>query len=237
MGVMDSHWVDNSAVLRRMKNRASSSPAGSVGLLPNTMGDYPADLPNRVLTTKGIEQLGPITSPTIAPPADDQLLATIQEIRDLLTRLPQSLSMEARTRFIVQPRESVSFVQPSDVISIPAATAVAVCTVQISPMFAGFLTGVGVSAAAGNLPNITWQIRVNGAVHPKFGTNGNAIFAASNLPTPLPFALELIQNTQVSLVAINNAGAPIDVAGILVGWSEFLSTFKRYGTSPQAGIG
>jgi hypothetical protein len=232
-----SHWVDNSAVLRRMKARASASPAGSVGMLPNTMGDYPAELPNRVLTTKGIEQLGPVTAPTVAPPANDQLLATIQEMRDLLIRLPQALSMEARTRFIVQPRESVSFIQPSDVISVPAGTAVAICTVQINPMFAGFLTGVGVSAAAGNLPNLTWQIRINGAIHPKFGTNGSAIFAASNLATPLPFAFELIQNTQVSLVVLNSAGAAIDVAGVLVGWSEFLSTFKRYGTSPQSGIG
>jgi hypothetical protein len=237
VGVMDFHYVDNTAVLRRMRNRQRSASEGIIGQLPNSLGDYPAELPNRVLTTKGVEQLGPITAPTVAPPADDQLLAAILEIRNLLTRMPQSLSMEARTRFVVQPRESVSFITPSDVVSVPPGAAVAVCTQQIDQMFSGFLTEVGVSAAPGNLPLITWQIRINGAVHPKFGNNGNAIFSASTVATPLPFVFELIQNTQVSLVAINNGGAAIDVAGILIGWSEFLSTFKRYGTSPQSGIG
>lgn len=229
-----SHWVDNGAVLRRMQNRARRSPSASVGLLPNTMGDYPAELPNRILTTKGVEQLGPITAPTVAPANSDDLL---QQIRDLLLRMPQSLSMEARTRFPVQPRESVSFINPSDVINVPAGTAVAICTQQIDQMFSGFLTHVGVAAAPGNLPFITWQIRINGAVHPKFGVNGNAIFSAPTLSTPLPFLFELIQNTQVSLVAINNGVGAIDVSGILLGWSEFLSTFKTFGTSPQSGIG
>src|SRR5258706_26997 len=140
-----------------MKNRAGRSSPGVLGMLPNTMGDYPAELPNRILTTKGIEQLGPITAPTVAPPEGYDYF---RQIRDLLARMPQSLSMEARTRFVVQPRESVSFIDPSDVISVPAGSAVAICTEQIDQMFSGFLTHVGVSAAPGNLPFIVWQIRV-----------------------------------------------------------------------------
>lgn len=230
----ERHWVDNSAVLRRMQQRGQRNGQSVIGRIPNTMGDYPAELPNRVLVTQGIGEKGPISSPAVSPASNDDLL---QQIRDLIMRLPSAISLEWRTRFIKQPRETVSFINPSGPVAVAPGAAVAVATQKVDQMFTGFLTHVGIGAPAGSLANIIWQIRINDAIDPKFGTNGNAVFAASNLSTPIPFALELIQNTKVSIVAINTGGAPVDVSAVLVGWVEFLSTNKQYGTSPSGPVG
>jgi len=223
---------DNSAVVRRLLARSRNN-SGLFGL-----GDYPADLPNRILLTKGDAEVGPISSPVVPGKdsgAPEDILSILKQIRDLLSRGPEMYADEYRTRFVVQPREAISFIAPGGSTTIAAGAAVAVVSQQIDENFTGYLTGVGVNVdPPGSFPSITWQVRVNGAIHPKFS---DRIFNANTLATPLPFTLELTQNRLVQLVAINGAGAPIDVSGIMVGWTEYMSAYKRYGSSPQSGIG
>ena len=220
---------DNGPVLRRMQHRQQRH-----GAQPSVLGDYPAELGNRILVTDDGSVKGPVTSPTIPAPGPTDAVSLLTSIRDLLQRMPAALSDEFRTRFIMEPREAVAFIAPSVNTSVAAGQALAVCSQQVAENFSGFLTHVGIFAAAGQLPQITWQIRINGSVHPNFA---NRIFTASNISNPFPFALELVQKSTVQLVAINAGPGAVDVAGVMVGWTEFLSTYKRYGASPGSGIG
>jgi hypothetical protein len=200
------------------------------------LGDYITDLPYRTLQTRGVagQTQGPLSYPVALGVGEDSVSAYLRQIRDLLERLPEAFSLEFRTRFIMQPRESISFTAPGGPVTVPAGAAVAVVSEVIDTRFTGFLTHVGVNVvAAGGFPSITWQIRVNGLIHPKFG---NRIFAQNCLVPPYPFGFELTQSRTLQLVAINTSAAPIDVAGVLVGWTEFMSAYKPYGSSPATGI-
>lgn len=220
--------MDNSSVIRRMQARG-----GQIGAL----GDYVSSLPNRILTTGPGTPLGPISSPTVLPPqASNDPTATLAEIRDLLRNMPFALSTEFRTRFILHPRESMSFIVPGEVNPLPAGpgAAVAVAQFQMNEQFTGFLEYVGVNVIpAGAFTNVTWQIRINGNIHPNFN---NRVFNASTISTPLAFPLELVQSRTVQLVAVNNGGVPLDVQGVLVGFTEILTDAKRYGSTPAAGV-
>lgn len=222
---------DNTRVLMREAVKATQGGSG--------LGDYQSELHHRVLETKGGAGQqggrGPLSYPVIPKPGDDtDLLAILREIRDLLKRMPQALSLEFRTRFIVPPRESISFIAPSPATNIGVGAAVAVVTQVIPERFTGYLTHVGVSTnPVGAAANITWQIRVNGSIHPEFS---NRVFAGNNLATPIPFNMELTQARTVQLVAINTGGAILSCAGVLAGWTEFMSDYKPYGSSPATGI-
>lgn len=216
----------NSAVLRRMAQRGSRGPVDR-----RSLGDYPEILPHRVMLTqtgKGAD--GPVSGSVSAQQGDGSL----SQIRDLLLRLPQMMSEEWRTRFVMTPREAISFIAPGGPTSVPAGMAVAIVSQQIDELFTGFLTHVGVNVIApAAFSSITWQIRINGAIHPKFT---DRIFSAPTISTPVPFTLELTQNRTLQLVAINTGGVAVDAAGILVGWTEYMATFKNYGSAPSAGI-
>lgn len=222
---------DNSAMVRRGMSKKN-------GQQPGALGEYFNDIYYRTYMVRGSAGqggvMGPLTSPTIQGPVVDDQLSLLRNIRDLLLFMPNALSDEWRTRFIMQPRESISFVTGGASVAVPAGTAVAVVSELIDERFTGFLTHVGVDVISnGAFPDIIWQIRINGAIHPKFA---NKIFFANTLATPYPFAFELCQARTVQLVAINTSGVPVNVAGVLVGWTEFMSSFKTYGSSPQSGI-
>jgi len=202
------------------------------------LGDYFNDIYYRTYMVRGSAGqggvMGPLSAPVIPGQQPEDQISLLRNIRDLLTFMPQAMSDEWRTRFIVQPRESISFATGSASVSVPALGAVAVVSETIDERFTGFLTHVGVDVIAGGaFSDIIWQIRVNGAIHPKFA---NKVFFASTLATPYPFAFELCQARTLQLVAINTLAAPVQVAGVLLGWTEFMSTFKMYGSSPQSGI-
>lgn len=219
--------LGNDVVARRIQAR---------GGLTGPLGDYAAALPNRVVMTREDGPRGPLTSPTVAPAAATDEISLLMQIRDLLSRMPVSLSDEFRTRFIVQPRESVSFIVPGTNLALPAdGQPYAIAAFQMNQGFTGFLTHVGVNVSpSGGFPGITWQIRVNNNIHPNFA---NRVFSASTIATPIPFAFELVQSRTVQLVAINAiGGGAVDVAGVLVGWTEFMADYKRYGAAPQSGI-
>lgn len=224
----------NASFLKRMLKNAIPAQQGQAGAL----GDYPADLPHRVLVTKGGAGqeggMGPLSYPVIEGPKSDTDTDLLRQIRDLLYRMPQSISLEWRTKFIMVPREAISFIAPSNSVTVAAGTAVAIVTQTIQERFTGFLThvGVGVEPPA-DFANITWQIRVNGAVHPEFA---NRIFWNSTISNPLQFNFELTQARTVQLVAINTGGADIECQGILTGWTEYMSSYKEYGASPATGI-
>jgi hypothetical protein len=222
---------DNSALARRAAGNKNGQGAGA-------LGEYFNDMYYRTLTVRGSAGqggvMGPLTAPTIMGPQVEDQLSLLRNIRDLLLFMPQAFSNEWRERFIVQPRESISFVTGSPSVTVPASSAVAVVSELIDERFTGFLTNVGVNVIAGGaFSDVIWQIRINGAIHPKFA---NKVFFASTLASPYPFAFELCQARTLQLVAINTLAVPVQVAGVLVGWTEFMSTFKNYGSSPQSGI-
>jgi len=215
---------------------------------PRSLGelsDYPADLPYRVLSTKsGAGQeggaidggLGPVTAPVISGQECVDELCLLREIRDLLLRMPESMLLAMRTQLVLTPREAVSFITLSGTVNVPIApnNIVVICTQTIQPNQVGYITKVGVNVmGAGSFPDITWQIRVNGAIHPEFA---NRIYSAANLGTPDDFVMELIQGRIVQLVAINTSAVPVNVQGKLVGWTESLSDVKPYGGFPMSGI-
>ena len=233
---------DNSAIRRHLAARG-----------PRPLGDYAADLPYRVLSTKGGAGQeggaldggwGPVTAPVLSGEECETELCLLKEIRDLLRRLPEALLLSMRTQLVLTPREAVSFVAlgldpatGSSTINVPANTAAVIVTQTIQPRFAGFVTKVGVNVmGAGNFPDITWQIREGGTVHPEFAAR---IYSSGNLNTPDDFVLELVQGRIVELVAINTnplGGVAIDVQGKLVGWTEFLSDNKPYGSASMSGV-
>jgi len=226
---------DNSAILRKQRLRAAANP-GQAGAL----GDYPAELPHRVVSTKGgagqVGGRGPVNAPIIPAPSGETTTDLLRQIRDLLQRMPQAMSLEWRTKFIMTPREAISFIAPTAFVNVlaGAANAVAVTTQTVQERFTGFLTHVSVATnPVGAANNVVWQLRINGAVHPEFA---NRVFAVNNLGTPMPFWLELTQARTVQLVAINNNAVPVTCAAVLVGWTEFMSDYKPFGAAPATGI-
>jgi len=226
--------VDNAGVIKRMQQRANGLGHFRGGP-PGALGDYPADLPNRILVTKGLVQAGPLTAPTEIPPPPNTELSALLEIRDMLSRLPYAMQDEWRTRFQMVPREAVSFMAPGGTTTVGIGAAVAIATQQFPELQTGWLTKIGVSVVpAGSFADVVWQLRFDGAIHPQFF---NRVFASSSLSTPIDFPCEVVQSRLVQLVAINTGAVPIDAAGILVGFMELMTTNKRYGASPTTGIG
>lgn len=223
----------NAAFMLRSVARRNASPPALRGL-----GDYVADIPYRTLATRGSDGQGviggPLSYPTIPAPLPTDAQSLLLQIRDLLERMPQALQLEFRTRFAIPPREAISFAVGSADVSVAAGAAVAVISEVIDERFTGFLSHVGMNVIApGSFSSIVWQIRVNGAIHPKFA---NRIFSQNTLSTPYPFLFELTQSRTLQLVAINTAAIPITVQGVLLGWTEFMATYKPYGSSPQSGV-
>lgn len=223
---------DNTAIVarelaRRERNHRRTGP----------LGEYVQDLPYRVFQPQGSvgAEMGPLTAPAVLGPESGLTeLDYLQMILDEIRRMPENMSYEWRRVFPMQPRESISFVVSSTSVNVPAGTAVAVATQLIPERYTGFLTRVGVNVTPGaSFPNIIWQVRINGTVHPEFA---NRIFFANTLANPYRFLFELTQARTVQLVAINTSGAAILVQGMMEGWSEYMSDFKGYGSSPATGI-
>jgi len=226
---------DNTAVVAREMLRAQGRNGKSA---PGALGEYIQDLPHRVLqTTGGAGQTGargPMTAPVIPGPRADTVLSVLQDIRALLDRLPEAMSLEWRTKFIMTPREAIAFIAASNSVLVPAGTAVAVVSQTTQERYTGFLTHVGVGVSpVGGFSDVIWQIRVNGAVHPEFA---NRQFFAPTLATPLPFPFELTQSRTLQLVAINTSAVDLECQGVLCGWTEYMGNFKMYGASPATGI-
>lgn len=231
---MDGVFPNNRVIAQRIAQQAVAR---------GNLGDYPAALPHRVLATKGSAGqeggaidggLGPVTAPVIRGEREMTALDYLREIRDLLRRLPQSMSLEFRTKFPMVPREAISFVATSGSVALPAGTAVAVVSQTVNERFSGFVTRVGVNVVpAGSFGSVLWQIRVNGNIHPSFF---NRVFSTSTLNDPDDFIFEIIQSRTVELVAINTGAVPLTVQGKLVGWTEFLTDNKSYGGQPASGV-
>lgn len=204
------------------------------------LGDYLNPLHYRVFQTQGSagqgEEMGVSRVPTIeaeGPMSDNEILRAILRT---LERGPSMLSLEWRTRFYMQPRESVPFFAVTPAVTVAAGTSVAIVTQTITERFGGWLTHVGLrTVAPGGATDISWDIRVNGFTHPQF----NGLIIPNNLMSPpfLPFLFELTQSRTVQLVATNNGAVALDVEGMLLGWMEYLMDYKPYGSSPASGIG
>lgn len=223
---------DNSLARQRQALHTRASQRVLTGM--GSLGDNPQLLPNRVLATRDDQPYAAIDTPVIPGPQPTDLSSLLQQIRDILLHMPQMLASEFKRDFILTPRGALAFQTPGGPLTVQVNQAVAVCSVSIAESFTGFLTHVGVAVLTpGQFQNVSWQIRINGFSHPNFNNN---IFAATDLSTPIPFPVELTQNMTLQLVAINNGTpllpGPIDVSGILVGWSEYMTSNLAYGSSP-----
>jgi len=230
--------MPDNTVMRRKLAAMQQAPGTA-----RALGDYPATLPYRVLSTKGgagqdcspiSGDCGPVTAPVIPGEQPETELSLLRDIKELLRRMPDELLLAMRTQLVLVPREAVSFITMSGTVNVLAGATTVVLAQTIQPRFGGFITKIGVNVmGAGNFPDVTWQLQISGAIHPEFG---NRIYSAANLNTPDDFVLELCQSRIVQLVAINTGGVPIDVQAKFVGWTEFLTDNKPYGSSPMSGI-
>lgn len=199
------------------------------------LGDYQDPLYYRAIKTTGGAE-GPLSYPAV--PGDvigNTVEDKLDELIRLLTDLPQRLSLEARTRFSIEPREITPFIATNNVVALPANGSVAVATFVLGERYTGFLTAVGTTVLPpGAAGNVGWDVRISGFIHPNYD---KLIFTQNTLSTPIPFEVELTQSTTVSLVANELAGVATSVGGILVGWTEFMSTYKPYGAESASGLG
>lgn len=197
-----------------------------------TMNDYPADLPNRVMRAGG--PTGPLTNPIQRPSNDNK---SAQEALNLLNQqvksLPADLALMWRKTFVVPSREQIPLLVTAAPTQV-TANKVTVVTTTIDQKFGGFLTHVGVSATPGGvMSSLQWSLEFDGQPHAKFT---NLVFNANYLSPPLPWQIELISGKKVSLVVTQPGGTvPVDVCGILIGWTEYLSTYKPYGLKAASG--
>jgi len=220
---------DNSLVRRQLQNRRPQHP--------QSMGDYMDPLNYQTFRTHGGEPPGPLAYPT--KPGDivgEGVEAKLDELIRLLRSLPRSLSLEFRTKFPIQPRESVPFLATQAYVAVPAGATRTVASFALPERYAGFLTHVGTRVVpAGSSADIAWDVLiVRDKVHINYD---KLVFEQDTLDTPLPFLFELTQSSTVNLQCTNNGLVPVDVGGLLQGWTEFLHSYKPYGAESASGIG
>lgn len=227
---------DNASILAQMARNARQRRN-------RPMGEYMQELPHRVMITKGPATTdGPVSAPTMLGPdaIPESQVDLLKEILREIRRAPARFSQEAQDRFGIPPREGIWFDASNAGVTVPAGQAVSVVAQTVQERFTGFLEYVGVNVTGGSFADITWQIRVGNpntpnliGVHPEYA---NRVFSQNTINNPDRFRFELTQNRTVQLVAINSAAVDIDVEGKLVGWTEFMSDWKDYGSSPQSGV-
>jgi hypothetical protein len=194
--------------------------------------DYPAELPNRVMLPRG--NTGPSTLPIQKGSSGAQKPeALLNGILTALKALPSAQALEFRTRFQVVPREAVPVLATSAPVTIAAAATSDVISYAVPEKFGGFLTGLGIMCSPETaMVDIAWSLQIGNNVAQNFD---QVVFNANFMSPPLPFPQEICSGKTVKLTATNNSAGPLQVAGLLVGWVEFLSNFKTYGTIPSSG--
>jgi len=203
------------------------------------LADYESDLYNRVLPPTGDANakgggIMPIQPAAVASGTLTQE-QMIQEIVALLQTMPAAMSLNFRQNFAVEPRERLPFIATAAPTTLGAGATATIVSQLVDEKFGGMLTNIGVGVEPpGSFSSIKWYLKVNGSTHPKFS---GLIFNANTLATPLLFSFEICSSRTVELVAENVGLGAINVSGLLVGWTEFLSENKGYGYTPSSGIG
>lgn len=194
--------------------------------------DYPAELPNRVMIPRG--NPGPSTLPIQKGPAGNPSAEeTLRLMLTALKALPSAQVLEFRTRFQVIPREAVPVFATAAPVTVAATVTADVVSYTVPEKFGGFLTGIGIMCFPETaMADISWTIQIGNNKAQNFNL---AVFNANFMSPPLPFPQEICSGKTVKLTARNNSAGPLQVAGLLVGWVEFLSNFKTYGTIPSSG--
>lgn len=197
------------------------------------LGDYPANLPYRVILTKGGQAFGQ----TVAPIEQEEETCTLLDICKLLKAMPWMMVMEARKQLMLPGRDAQYFIKQSvGAITVPTSGAVTqVVEYSSTEKFGGALLGVGAQVITlGAADSISWTLRVNGQVHPDFA---GVVLNTPTTQMPLQFKMELVQGRTIELIAQSSNAAPVLVTGYLLGFTEFLTESKEWGTSPSSGIG
>ncbi len=196
--------------------------------------DLPADpLYQRIAPPQpgaGSGTLGPVIAPVVTPPVP----ANLDNLYDLIARLPDALQLVLRRNFMIVPREAVPIVVPSVPTSVAASSQVNIVSYTVPDQYVGFITAVGFDVAGNAWDSINWSFVSNNAIHPALNEQ---TFNAPSLSTPLPFPVEITQSRLVRLRANNtNTSSPIYCSAILIGWIERMTAEKGYGTAPRSGI-
>jgi hypothetical protein len=216
-----------------MAMRASNG-SQKVGL--SGMGDVLDPALYQHIKTQGAA--GPLAYPSLpGKVVGDTVEDRLDRIIQLLEELPSALSLEARTKFLLSPRETTPFTATNGLLPILAGpgTALAVAAFQMTERYTGALLRVGTRVIpAGSAGNIQWSLRVSGFDHPNLTL---VTLEADTLDETFPFMFELTQTSLIELIAVNTVAAPANVAGVLQGWTEFMAIFKPYGADSASGIG
>lgn len=149
----------------------------------------------------------------------------------------EAMVREFRKQLLLPARDASFFVaqNASGSTTVAAGALVIVASFRLSERYAGGLLGVGVNVVApGSFSSIAWTLRSQGFVHPGFQ---NLVFTESTMQVPLPFKMELLNGRSIELLAKNNAAVGVDVAGMLLGYQEELTTWKQWGSTPASGVG
>jgi hypothetical protein len=209
------------------------------------MGDFPQDYyyaqhPAQGLLPDAGNRLGipggPITPPVVESleqlsPADLQI-----EIARLLRNLPYGIIHESRYQLIEQPREALPFLQGPTAggVSVAAAGNSTIATFTTPQGYAGFLDEIMLTTEPANaMASIKWSLQIGSTLIPSFAQQQ---FPQAVNGLRIPIKAEIVQNTAISLIANNTAGAPITVGGYIKGWFEPLDNSKEWGTSPKSGV-
>lgn len=209
------------------------------------MGDFPSSPYYSQHTAQGLlpdagNRLGipggPITPPIVESleqmsPADLQL-----EIVRLLRNLPYGIIHESRYQLIEQPREALPFLSgpTAGAVSVAGSATQTIATFTTPQGYGGFLDEIMLSTEpASAMSSIKWSLQIGSSLIPSFAQQQ---FPQAMSGLRIPIKAEIVQNTPISLIATNTAGAPITVGGYIKGWYEALDSSKEWGTAPKSGV-
>lgn len=202
------------------------------------LNDYDASLPQRMLPSQGRagqgQEMGPIAWPVEPAPTKLTQLNLLLAILQALKTMPHEIFIEARRQLMIPSREAIWFNASSGFVTIAAGATAIVVTQVVDERATGALEAIGLNCVPiGAMTNQRWSLVIDNGIHPKFGER---TFTEDTVGRPRAFRQELIQSRTISITCRNTAAVPVQVAAVLIGWHEYMSDQKAYGSSSASGF-
>ena len=209
---------------------------------PPALADYGAALPRRIEPSHGHagqgEAMGPVAMPVVPAPREENELNTQKASRSILADMPFQMIMELRRQLMLPSREAIWFTRESGDVALPAGigSTADVITLTMDENQTGALEfyGTAVIPALGST-DVTWSLLNSTTGGHPFLTN--QVLPTNTMMFPRKFRQELIQSRTVTLRATNQVAGAMIVRAVLIGWEEYMSSEKHFGSSSAAGIG
>lgn len=204
------------------------------------MADYESPLIRRQMASNGHagqgEALGPVADVVYPAPSEPTQQQMDNARNHILADLPFQIAMELRRQLMLPSREAIWFARTGQVQALAAGATATVITVTMQQRQTGALEYIGTNILPiGSAANVAWSILVSTQVgHPFINQQ---VMLANTLGNPYKFRMELIQSQTISLQATNNGPGAVDVQGVLIGWEEYMSDDKQFGSSSASGVG